>query len=455
MASYKLQDSNSQHTDVLVIGGGFAGISAAYHSVKAGKSVRLLEATQFLGGRARSFTDETTGEIIDNGQHLLMGCYTDTLSMLEDFGTKNFLSAQPRMRVDFIKQDGNRYRFDTGRLPGKVGTVLGLLLLEGLSIKEKWRIIRFASSMELGLMKPQEGESTSSFLYRGKQTQRIIEQFWEPIILATLNASLENASAELLYTVLQLAFFADEESTRLYFPSHGLSELLENVPQWFAKHHSECLLNQRAVKIEHGTNVSTWNVITRDKAFTANNVILAVAPRALQALARQNSALENLFEIPDFSFSPIVSLYFWFDREILPDTSFHAMISSTTQWIFNRRRLCSAPFEVTKKYPGHIALTVSAADSIVQQTADEIIHHCLQEIQTAFPDIKQAQLLHARVIKEKTATILATPSILTHRPPARTLHPSCFLAGDWTQTHLPATIEGAVRSGKTAAELLH
>lgn len=435
--------------DCIVIGGGFAGIAAATELARHGKSVFLLEARPYLGGRARSFADKETGEVIDNGQHLLMGCYTHTLALLQTLGTRELLSAQPRMRVDFVDADGSRHPFDTSRLPGKAGTALGLVLLSGLSVAEKLQAVRFALLVERNLVQP--GTATvEEFLHRYRQSPRAIERFWEPIVLATLNAHPREASAFLLAEVLRRAFFADARSSQLLFPAAGLSELLAPFPQWLQAHGGAIYHLTAEALLTEGNRVV--GITTETGELYADTIISCVPARALSRLLAEAPLP---IEVPEMQYSPIVSVYLWFDKAFLQER-FFALLGTTIQWIFNRRLLCTAPDTIRSRYPGHIALTISAADAIVNESAETIVQKCMAELHRAFPASREATLLSSQVIKEKMATIRATPDINSKRPDATTSLDNLFLAGDWTNTSLPATIEGACQSGVMAArQALH
>ncbi len=436
-------------TDCIVIGGGFAGIAAAVELARHGKKTILAEPRAYIGGRARSFVDRETGEVIDNGQHLLMGCYTHALSLFDVLGTRHLLAAQPRMRVDFTDPDGTVHAFDTSHLPGKAGTALGLLRLSGLSAADKFRAVQLALLVEYKIARPRT-ESVQDFLVRYHQPQRMISRFWEPIVLATLNAHPKDASARLLVEVLQRAIFADAKSSQLLFPAAGLSELIAPFPEWLAQHNGSIIHTPvDAIVFDHG---SVRGAITPDGAIEANTIISCIPPRALaRLLPPSGDVLPEIAAIaPLISYSPIVSVYLWFDRNFLPGT-FYAMLGTTIQWVFNRRLLCDTPKDIRERYPGHVALTVSAADTLATESTQDVVQLCIKELERAFPEARGARLLHSQVIKEKQATMRATPETDLIRPPAQTAVKGFFLAGDWTNTGLPATIEGACQSGVVAA----
>lgn len=434
-------------TDCIVIGGGFAGIAAAAELARHGITTTLVEPRTYLGGRARSFADRETGEVIDNGQHLLMGCYTHALALFGLLGTRHLLAAQPRMHVDFIDPNGTIHAFDTSRLPGKAGTALGLARLSGLSAADKFRALQFALLVEYGFARP-GNDSVEQFLQRYRQSPRMITRFWEPIVLATLNAHPREASAQLLVEVLRRAIFADAESSQLLFPAAGLSELIAPFLQWFERNGGTILHDSAEALLFNGNKAT--GIATTTGTIEASAVISAIPPRALARLLPPSQLSDIAAIAPLIDYSPIVSVYLWFDRNFLPG-KFYAMLDTTIQWVFNRRLLCTTPDDIRSTYPGHLALTVSAADTIASASNQDIVERCIAELERAFPQARGARLLHSQVIKEKHATMRATPDINALRPNAITSAEGFFLAGDWTNTGLPATIEGACQSGVVAA----
>ncbi len=437
-------------THCIIIGAGIAGITAAVALAERKVRVTLLDARAYPGGRVRSFADKTSGEIIDNGQHLLMGCYKHSLNLLETLGTRNQLQAQRRLRVAFAEADGRQAVLDSSLLPGKLGMAAGIARLQGLSFRDKMLALRLAARLRIGWLRS-KNMSAEEFLRRHKQSESLIRRLWEPIILATLNARPDQAAASLFVTVLQLAFFADEESARLLFPRRGLSELLAPLPDWLAakggalKLHTtvrELLLRDdkvRGVILNDGSELSSDIVISALPARSLGRVIPAETAKRPEFRALQHCKT-----------SPIISVYLWFDRSFLA-TEFTAMLGSSIQWVFNRRALCETAEELRQRYPGHVALTVSAADDIVNASSDAIIDLALRELRAAFPAARAAKLLHGTVIKEKSATFLATAAFEPLRPSPLTGLQNFVLAGDWTDTWLPATIEGAALSGIRAA----
>ncbi len=434
---------------VIVLGAGVAGISASLE-LAPHTSVSVIEARPYIGGRARSFMDRETGEIIDNGQHLLMGCYTDFLSILQRLGTDNLLKRQEFLRVEFTDSNGENDLLDCSLLPGALGVAIGMLKLRKLNYKSKVLALLFAARLKFDMLRA-DGLTAAQFLEKYHQPKELISRFWEPIILATLNAEPKEAAAIMLVEVLRRAFFGKKGSSQILLASEGLSALFEPFEKY---------LVQRGSTILTGATVN--EIVIEDKKVIAvkldngeivgcRAIISAIPPPALARLLPKEIALNPPFnKLSNFQFSPIISCYLWFDRSVM-NSEFTAMLGCVGQWAFNRRALCDAPAEIAAKYPGHITITISAGNELAQQTPEKIALHCAEEIKSAFPPAINAKLLAWKVIKEKSATFLATPSMVEQRPQCITPIKNLFLAGDWTATDLPATLEGAAKSGRVAS----
>ncbi len=437
--------------DCIIIGAGTAGITAAVELSKAKKRVLVLESKSYLGGRARSFEDTATGETIDNGQHILMGCYTSLLYVFKELKTDCLLTRQNALSVNFIDSDGRRDLLNTSILPGKLGVALGILNLQNISWRSKLRAIQFAVLLQAGRVKT-ENLTAQKFLEKHRQPVEIIERFWEPIILATLNSTPHQAAASLLVEVLKRAFFGGRTASQILIPSLGLSSLFAPFPDWLENHGGKLMLGTSVHSMEINEGIISRVITSGGEELTAKTIIAALPPKQLLRILPQELQSHPKFDaLHEYQFSPIVSVYLWFDRDWC-DIDFAAMLGTKTQWIFNRRKIAKAEPLLRTKFPGHISLTVSAGDELVDIHPEQVVLLCVEELKRAFPKATDAQLLSWKVIKEKSATFLATPAMGNRRLPAETFIPNLFLAGDWTDTSLPATLEGAAQSGVKAAK---
>ncbi|HRK04650.1 MAG TPA: hydroxysqualene dehydroxylase HpnE [Chlorobiota bacterium] len=450
---------------IVVAGAGWAGISAAIHAVRRGARVTLVEERPYVGGRARSVLDKTANVMVDNGQHVMMGCYSDVLTVLNELGTTNFLERQRALQVIFAERGGTTAKLDASALPGKLGVVYGLLKMSGLSFAAKRDIIRLMVRIQRRVVQG-SGRTCYELLRDEQQREAAITRFWEPVVLATLNMSVRSADADLLLTVMARAFLGSRDDAAMLIPRQGLSDLIDPIGPWLQRHGSVMQLSTSVDRLHtlpettttdastHSTTLRVNRVVISDGTeLDVDGVILAVPRKALDRLL-QNSSIPIEFPDPPAQ-SPIVSVYLHYDRPWMP-TDFAACLGTTIQWVFDKRR----------QRPGTVALTVSAGDNIVAATSDDIIKLADRELRDVFSQHMSAvQLTSGLVIKEKTATPAFTPVTARQRPPGDALRNpgirrmnnavnNVSLAGDWLDTGLPATLEGAALSGRRAVEIL-
>ena len=432
---------------MLVIGGGWAGVAAAVEAQRRGWQVTLVEERPYVGGRARSFTDRTTGEEIDNGQHLMMGCYHAALRTMQALGTDQLVDRQSALRVSFVEPGGRTSTLAAGRLPGRAGVAAGIWGLQGISTIGRLAILRMAARLRLNIVKG-AGKTCRQLLQYEGQPPEAITRFWEPIILATLNATVDQAPAELLVAVMQLAFLGSGEDSKLYLPKAGLSHFVDPLMEYLPAGSVYLSTSADQLEIDPANRRITSVTLSNGEDLRPEAVVAAIPQAALQRLVGDHPALGK-----PLSYSPIVSVYLWYDREWMQQP-FVAALGTVVQWVFNRRKLEKrADPAVVEAYPGHVSLTISAGSDLAQRSAEDIIAQCDTELRALYPLMQGACLLHGQVIKEKRATPLF--DVHETRPPwdaVKDLATNLAIAGDWTDTGLPATIEGAARSGITAVE---
>lgn len=431
------------HMHVVIIGAGWAGVAAAVHAVEHGARVTVIEERPYIGGRARSFPDRTTNTTIDNGQHIMMGCYREVLHVLQTLGTVDQLERQTALRVGFVDARGSHDQLDASALPGKLGVALGILRLRQLPRGARLAAMRFAIRLTLNRIDA-HGRTCAELFAAYKQPALLVERLWEPIVLATMNAPIDRASAEVFCTVMRLAFLGSTEDSQLLIPRGGLSDLLATFPEWVQRNGGSVRTSVAVERLSVTSGRVTSVVLsTGEEISDVDAVVSCVPQRALMRLwsASQHEPLE--LDEPDQS--PIVSVYLWYSAQWMT-TDLMATLGTTTQWVFNKQRVA----------PGLVALTVSAASDLAGEEREAITAACDAELRTLFREqLNGVELLHSQVIKEKTATPVFTP-----RAHADRLSSDAFgidnlrIAGDWVQTGLPATLEGAAFSGVLAASAL-
>ena len=434
---------------VVIIGGGFAGLAAGVRLSDRGYEVLLLERRNHLGGRAYSFIDAKTGDVVDNGQHLFMGCYHHTIAFLEKIGRLDRLKFQDRPRVDFLDADGYT-SFDCPPLPAPLNVLAGLFRMKGISVRDKLRTFNLGRAIKGNGRFSPGALTVDQWLDELGQSERIKKRFWQPMVVATLNQSPDIASARMLKVVLQEAFGGDSKSARIGISRVGLSDLYTDGACDFIKSRGGDVQTGSQVRrllIERGVIVAVE--LKDGRRVEGDYFISAVPPEALLAVLPDELRNKEFARLEALGSSPIVSINLWFDRPII-DREFVGLLGTRSQWIFNKDLILSPG-----KQQNQVAVIISAARDFVDWTRNDLVEMAISELHELLPASRAASLLHSVIVKEREATLSHTVESDSLRPGPRTLISNLILAGDWTDTGLPATIESAVMSGDVAADIIN
>lgn len=439
--------------DVVVIGGGFAGLSAAVALARRGFRVAVLERKPALGGRAYSFTDAETGDFIDNGQHVLMGCYAETLKFLDSIGAGSQLVFHPNLAIEMLERGGRAGILKTARLPGPLHMTAALMRYRLLTLRE--RLGAMIAGLRMLRMRRRErarlGQATVAALMdtlgQGERARRC---FWYPLAIATLNEDPELASAALLAEVLKRAFFSRRSDSAFVYAKVGLSDLYCPGSVRIIEQGGGLVETHAAVEtLEFDARGAIGGVRLRDgRRLQAANFIAAVPPAQLVRLLPEGAIVDPFFaRLGGLTSSPIICVHAWFDREIT-GAAFVGFVGTTTQWLFNKRRIFA---EHGERANGYLSFVISGARKLVDSGNEELLDLVTGDLNAMISASRDARLLKALVLKEKQATMAPSPECDRLRPGLATPISNFFLAGDWIQTGLPATIESAVASGHAAA----
>jgi squalene-associated FAD-dependent desaturase len=444
--------------DVIVVGGGFAGLAAATLLVQDGARVLVLEARPYLGGRARSWIDPGTGSVVDNGQHLFMGCYHETLQFLGRIGSLDRLSLQARLRVPFLEAGGEVSAFSLPPLPSFAWSVAaGLLRYPGLSLRQRLGLLRVGREVQrrarpgaASSADALDDRSVASWLAALGQGTAALDRLWNPLAIATLNEEPDRASAAMFLPVLRGLLAGGFSGSRLGVPRVGLSDLYVDPASQFLRARGSDLRVRAPVRellVEGGRCAGV--LLSGGERLKSPHVIAAVPPNDLLEMLPPDVASDPYFAgCSRLETSPIVSIYLWFGTPVT-DLPFAGLIGGEWQWLFNRHAFAG------KQGPGHgVTLVRSAARAFMEASRETLVRRALDDLHRFVPASRRAVLRHALVIKEKRAAISPLRGSLALRPAWRSPIERFHLAGDWTATGLPATIEGAVLSGHACARLV-
>jgi squalene-associated FAD-dependent desaturase len=438
---------------IAVVGGGWAGCAAAVELARAGCKVTLFEQARTLGGRARQV--EAGGRLLDNGQHILLGAYRDTLALLNRVGVRRrdaFLDLPLQMRYPDTVQGMD---FVAPRWPAPFHVLTALLRAKGLALADKMALARFSTTARWMGWQLDQDCTVAELLDRFDQTEKLVRLMWRPLCLAALNTAPEQASAQVFLNVLRDSLGASRAASDMLLPRPDLSALFPHAAaRWLEQRHGSVRLG---AKVESITPLgSQWQVrasghsVGGQWSALVDGVVLAVPPPAACNLLDGLGLDEVRARLDAFRYEPITTCYLQYGPELRLPLPFYALVDDPAaaawgQFVFDRGQLDAGQ-------PGLLAVVVSASGAAIAQGREALARAVAAQLASSLPMPALAEPHSALVMTEKRATFACVPGLV--RPANATGLPGLVLAGDYTTGDYPATLEGAVRSGRAAARLL-
>jgi squalene-associated FAD-dependent desaturase len=435
---------------VAIVGGGLAGLAAAASLVGRDVRITLFESRPRLGGRASSFQDPATGEMVDNCQHVSMACCTNLADFCKKVGISDLFKRVPD--VLFLSPEGKLSRLEAGPLPAPLHLSGSFLRANYLGWFERLRV---AFGVACLVKKPidQPDEPFESWLRRHGQTDRTIERYWGTVLISALNERLDRMDTGHARKVFVDGFLRNRDGYRMEIPLAPLGEIYgTRLERWLAVEGVEVRLSTGVKSVEIDDEGHLKGLRLRSgEAIDADFVVLAapfdrVAGFLSEAILERIPSLKSLESIEA---SPITGVHLWFDRRVCPHE--HVVtVGRLVQWVFDHSAIQG------RSTPGgqgqYLQVVISASYDLLALDKNQILQAVLADLTAIWPEAKDAKLLRSWVVTEHGATFAVRPGIDNLRPGQRTPIEGLFLAGDWTKTGWPATMEGAVRSGYLAAE---
>jgi squalene-associated FAD-dependent desaturase len=445
---------------VAIAGGGLAGLAAACALADSGFRVTLFERRPYLGGRASSYEHPGTGEVVDNCQHVLFRVCTNLIEFYQRIGVEDKIRWYDEMT--FIEPGGRTSVMHASPLPAPLHTSPSFFGFQFLTLKDKLSISRAIGALTL-TSQPDTGKSFLDWCRDHRQTDVAIERFWKPILVSALSEDLDLISISYAAQVVRESM-KSPEARHMGVPAIPLTDLYNRAGDYirarcgdirfrsslesFSPQPSEVKI--QIVGKEEGSGESAFDYLVLALPFNTVNSVLPQTPAA--------APLRD--KLAHFESCPITGIHLWFDRQI-SDLDHAVLLDRRIQWMFHKSRLLttrsnsmSLDDRPSEPQGSYIELVVSASKSLIDKSRAEVVDLALKEVREFFPEARAATLIKSAVIKEVHATYSPRPGIDSYRPPQSTPWPRVFLAGDWTATGWPATMEGAVRSGYLAAEAL-
>ncbi len=439
--------SSLHHKKVVVIGSGWSGLSAACYLVNDGYSVTIYESAKQIGGRARSIKlDSHSFPEVDNGQHILIGAYHETFNLLRLISNniEQHLKRH-KLKLTMLKPDGDSLLLNAYNLPSPFHLFFGVLFCTGLSLTQKYRAMYFSYCLSKDSILNDADISVSELLLRYSQPLKLIKALWEPLCLATLNTPISHASARVFITVLKKSLLGNKMDSDFLFTTSNLSDLLP-IPakNYLEKAGSNIELSSRVSKLIINKN-AIEAIIVNDKLIPTKNLIIALPPYACVKLLSEHIELQNTIKpLYQIDYQPICTIYYQYPKNVTMDQTMIGSWGTTLQWLFDRKMA---------NQEGLMAAIISANGQHMQLDNDSLIKKVQSEIAQLFPEWPAP--INAKVVREKRATFSCVVNISNIRPNNETPVNGLWLCGDYTNTNLPATIEGAIISGKIAATKLN
>ncbi len=447
----KLAESSEKQAIVSIVGGGLAGLAAGCALSHAGFRVRLFERRPYLGGRASSYEHPGTNEVIDNCQHVLLGCCTNLL----DFYRRLEVEDQIRWysELTFLAPGGRAGRIRPSFLPSPLHASPSFLRFGLLSIADKLSIGRAMLAL-VGKLPADGPEDFLAWLKRHGQTERAISRFWNPVLVSALNDDLDRVSVRYAAMVFRESFLKSAAAGRVGVPAAPLSEIYSHAGDYIRRHGGEVMLRTGVDSL--CVDDSQVSLLADGTAFVSDYVILATPfQETLKLLPATADADKVRRQLSRLHTVPITGIHFWFDREVT-DLEHAVLLDRTIQWMFQKSKLLRGGRDegAPQDSRSHVELVVSSSKSLVPMGRTEILDLALKELAEFFPAVREARVLKTAVVKEVHATFSPAPGSDAYRPHPITQWRRLFLSGDWTFTGWPATMEGAVRGGYATAEAL-
>jgi zeta-carotene desaturase len=445
----------SSERTVTVVGGGVAGMSAACALAEAGLRVQLVERRGYLGGRASSYLHPGVDEVIDNCQHVFFGCCTNLTGFYGRIGAADRIHWTSEMTM--IEPGGRRSALGPSglgpfTLPAPLHSMPRFLAAKAFTFADKLALGRAFTA----LMRPVASDSTESlgaWLRRKGQTKGALDRFWRLVIASALNADVDSIALPYAAKVIRELFMNSAQAGSMGMSTVPLSELYAGAAEFLTKNGSSVHFNANVESAAWDEETSQWTLVTRNGTLTSQFLVLALPFEAMAKLLPQMPPAEGAdalaAQLERHEHWPICSVHLWFDREIT--TLDHAvLLDREIHWLYNKGQ-----FQPWRNGRGsYVELVVSASRGFAELSREEAIALAVRELRGFFPEVAAAKLEKAALVKEMRATFGVPPGIDASRPASVSPWTNCFLAGDWTATGWPSTMESAARSGHLAAEAI-
>ena len=421
---------------VLIIGGGLSGISTAVYLSKSGFEIELIEASPKFGGRTYSFNYKNT--VIDNGQHVLMECYENTLDYIDTLGVKDLFHFQESLQLNYVTSKKSVIQLNIPKHFYPFNNIVGLLKFKLFSLSERFSILKFLIEIKFIDSSKLSDLTVFGFLKKKKQSENAIINFWENLVVSTMNTPTKIASSQMFVDMLKIIFFKDKRSSNIIIPKVGLSEALVNPALDMLKRGNYKLLTSEKVLSINTSDNKVISIKTNKRNIDDFDYVVSAIPvYALKRILKEYDS--NRFKLPKLEYAPIVTVHVWLNENPLTE-KMYSLIEGEFDWVFN--------------HGNHITLISSNAKKLAGLNKNIVIKIVFSELKKYFTILSNKVIMDYIVLKETKATFISNHTSAEARKHYENQFSNLYIAGDWTNTGLPATIEGAIKSGYSVAHKL-
>lgn len=418
---------------ILIIGGGLSGLSSAVLLSKIGYSVEIIESTPKLGGRTYSLN--YNGINVDNGQHILMECYNNTLEYIDIIGSRDLFEFQKSLSINYVNDRKELFKFKIPKYFYPINSLIGLMTFRLLKVKDRLSILKMLLKLKKNETNIFIDITVHEFLSRNNQSEEVISSFWESLVVSTMNTTTKIASTKMFIDMIKIIFFTDKRSFNIVIPKVDLSKaLIDPAIQYLKAKGVQISTSERllSVSIEKGKAIQ---VITNKRTITDFDLLISSIPEySLNKVDFINST--QSIALPKLKYSPIVTVHVWLNYNPFNEKMYN-LVGSQFDWLFN--------------HGTHISLVKSNASELVTMDKNLVIKIVFSELKKYFTILSKTEIKSYIVLKEKHATFVPDIDSIKQRQSISNLIKNFYICGDWTNTGLPGTIEGAIKSGKLIA----
>jgi len=437
--------------DLIIVGGGWAGLAAATKAVQSGMKVALYERGRELGGRASSFFDKRFGEWLDNGPHIFIGAYKTALDMLKTWNAEDGIDFDIGREITWRYLGGKIVKMKMGSDGGKLASAAGLMTFRGMSMMDRLRTARAVEAlMNTKDLDPKREPTVAQFLARYGIKPGSCGRLWDALTIAVMNAPVDIAGAWNLVRAIKEGLMIGGSAARIGLMRKPLKRLFCDPAQNYLESKSVPIYTSKTVSaVEINRNGRATGIVVDGKKVITSAVILSVPPLDVLRMLPSRWCKDSFFlRFKQFEYAPIATVHISFDRPVM-DTPYVHFPGGFTHWLFSRSDTPVSFFDQSR-----ISTIISYYPIKNELSSKEIFIKSLNELHDRFPESRNANVKEMRVVQSKRATVLLKPGSDSLRPTTETPVKGLYLAGDWCATGLPATIEGAARSGVQVVEYI-